>query len=210
MLTKESPRPPVRGLVTAAILAAAISLPTLTATATDTERAELEASAPTVEELRGIVADLGSANDALVADNSSLQQSVSQLEQERDQLRKSFDRFDKLYAPLEADRQLLVELRKSLPETRPEAEAHLGRIRDLALASDPAGLGRIVERLDDSVPAFLDWRFGDYDSVQAYTDAYVETGANAFDSSMEEFRSQVLMSVANRLDSLLTILDRVR
>jgi len=38
----------------------------------------------------------------------------------------------------------------------------------------------------------------------------VETGANAFDSSMEEFRSQVLMSVANRLDSLLTILDRVR
>ena len=210
MLTKEPPRPPVRGFVTAAILAAAMSLPALTATATDAERAELEGSAPTVEELRGIVADLDNANDVLVADNSSLQQTVSQLEQERDQLRKSLDRFDKLYSPLEADRQLLVELRKTLPETRPEAEAQLARIRDLALASDPAGLGRIVKRLDDAVPTFLDWRFGDYDSVQAYTDAYVETGANAFDSSMEEFRSEVLMSVANRLDSLLTILDRVR
>jgi ABC-type transporter Mla subunit MlaD len=210
MLTKESPRLPVRGLVTAAILAAAMSLPALTATATDAERAELNGSAPTVEELRGIVADLGSVNDALAADNSSLQQTVSQLEQERDQLRKSLDRFDKLYAPLEADRQLLVELRKSLPETRPEAEAQLARIRDLALASDPARLGRIIDRLDDAVPTFLDWRFGDYGSVQAYTDAYVETGANAFDSSMEEFRSEVLMSVANRLDSLLTILDRVR
>ena len=210
MLTKESPRLPVRGFVTAAILAAAMSLPALTATATDAERAELEGSAPTVEELRGIVADLDSANDVLVADNSSLQHTVSQLEQERDQLRTSLDRFDKLYSPLEADRQLLVELRKTLPETRPEAEAQLARIRDLALASDPAGLGRIVKRLDDAVPTFLDWRFGDYDSVQAYTDAYVETGANAFDSSMEEFRSEVLMSVANRLDSLLTILDRVR
>ncbi len=196
MLTKESARPPVRGFVTAVVLATAMSLPALTATATDAERAELEGSAPTVEELR--------------ADNSSLQQTVSQLEQERDQLRKSLDRFDKLYSPLEADRQLLVELRKALPETRPEAEAQLARIRDLALASDPAGLGRIVKRLDDAVPTFLDWRFGDYDSVQAYTDAYVETGANAFDSSMEEFRSEVLMSVANRLDSLLTILDRVR
>lgn len=163
-----------------------------------------------VNELRTLVDDLSTANEALQADNTTLQQSVESLSQERDRLQASLTRFDSLYDPLEADRQLLFELRKGLPETRPEAEAQLTRIRNLALSSNPRKLGQLVSRVDDAAPAFFDWRFTQFTSTQEATEAYINSGANAFDSSMNEFRNEVLLSVANRLDGLLTIIDRVR
>ena len=210
MLTQDSPRRPLRGIAAAVVMAATMLIPAGAAVATETELAEIEQAAPTVDELRTVVDDLNLANDVLVADNSVLQQTVDELLRERDRLRASLGRFDDLYTPLEADRQLLFELRKNLPETRPEVEAQLVRIRSLALTADPARLGQLVDRVDDAAPAFLDWRFGDFETTQEINDAYIETGANAFDSSMDDFRSEVLMSVANRLDGLLTILDRVR
>jgi hypothetical protein len=164
----------------------------------------------TLTELRTLVDDLSFANDVLQADKSTLQQSIDSLSLERDRLQDSLRHFDDLYDPIEADRQLLFELRKGLPETRPEAEAQLTRIRNLALSSNPARLGQLVDRVDDAAPAFLDWRFAQFTSSQAATEAYVNSGANAYDSSMDEFRDEVLMSVANRLDGLLTVLDRVR
>jgi len=231
MLTPDHPRRRSRGLAAAMVLAAMLLVPASATMAMDAGSAELPPSGPemtdvqaTVDELRTLVDDLSLANDALAADNASLQQTVdafaadnARLEQtadalaaERDQLQGSLRRFDELYEPLEADRQLLFELRKGLPETRPEAEAQLERLRDLALASDPASLGQLVDRVTDTAPAFLDWRFGDFSTTQEFSSAYVESGANAFDTSMEEFRSEVLRSVANRLDGLLTILDRAR
>ena len=209
MLTQESPRRPVRGLAVAAVMAALMLTPASGALAAHAGTAEVEPTA-SVDELRTMVDDLHLANDSLTRDNTALQQAIDELERERDELRDSLGRFDELYAPLEADRQLLFELRKDLPETRPEVEAQLDRIRSLALTSDPARLGRVVDRLDDAAPAFLDWRFGEYVTPQEINEAYIETGANAFDSSMSEFRSEALMSVANRLDGLLTILDRAR
>lgn len=198
-------------------MAAALSIPAAATAAMDAVSAELEPVTTdlaqvqaTLAEMRTRLDDLVLANDALVADNSSLTQVVDALSTERDRLQDSLRYFDDLYAPLEADRQLLFELRKGLPETRPEAEAQLARIRSLALASDPARLGRLIDRVDDAAPAFLDWRFGEFSSTQDFSTAYIDTGANAFDSSMEEFRSEVLMAVANRLDGLLTTLDRVR
>jgi len=210
MLTQESPRRPLRGIAAALVMAAAALMPATAVMATDAGLAETEQVAPTVDELRTMVDDLSTANDTLSADNTALQQAIDELQHERDRLRNSLSRFDDLYSPLEADRQLLFELRKELGETRPEAEAQLDRMRSLALSSDPARLGQLVDRLDDATPAFLDWRFGEFETAQEISEAYVETGANAFDSSMEDFRSEVLMSVANRLDGLLTILDRIR
>jgi hypothetical protein len=145
-----------------------------------------------------------------VASNTDLQATVDELSQERDRLAASIDRFEKLYEPIESDRKFLLELRKSMPETRPEAEAQLERIRSYALTSDPQRLGQLVDRVDETAPAFLDWRFGEFASSADFSAAYVESGANAFDSSFEELRSEALRTVANRLDGLLTILDRVR
>lgn len=217
MLMQELPHRRFRGLAAATLLAGLMLVPTGAAMAMDTGTAEVDANqtvaepiTATVDELRTLVDDLSLANDALLSDNSDLQQTVDALGQERDRLAHSLGRFDDLYDPLESDRKLLFELRKGLPETRPEAEAQLVRIRSLALSSDPQRLGQLVDRVDAAAPAFLDWRFGEFDTTQEFSTAYVETGANAFEASYDELRDEVLMSVANRLDGLLTILDRVR
>ena len=221
MLTLDHPRRRLRGLAASMVMLASLLVPAsataMDAPAADAAAAELDpamgdpvAMAATVEELRLLVDDLSLDNQALQADNETLQQTVEALAHERDRLRGSLQRFDDLYEPLEADRQLLFELRKGMPETRPEAEAQLERIRSLALSSDPARLGQLVDRMEDTAPAFLDWRFGEFSNSAEFSSAYIETGANAFDTSMEEFRSEVLRSVANRLDGLLTTLDRVR
>lgn len=198
-------------------MAATMLVPASATMAMDASAAELDPvgtdalqAGATADELRTLIEDLVLANDALQADNSSLRQNVDAISLERDRLLGSLERFDDLYGPIEADRQLLVELRKGLPETRPEAEAQIDRIRSLALSADPGRLGQLVDRIDDAAPAFLDWRFGEFDSTDDFTNAYIDSGANAFDTSMEDFRSEVLMSVSNRLDGLLTILDRVR
>jgi hypothetical protein len=198
--------------LTVLLLVPASATLAMDAGAAEIEPAEAEAAHTQSDlgELRMLIEDLSLANDSLRADNMSLQQTVDTLSLERDRLQESVRRFDALYDPLEADRQLLFELRKSLPETRPEAEAQLERIRNLALSSDPARLGQVVDRVSAAAPAFLEWRFGEFDTEAEFSAAYVGTGANAFESTFEEFRSEVLMSVATRLDGLLTILDRVR
>jgi len=179
---------------------------------TDAEMVEqdLVPDAASAAELRALVNDLSTRNDALAADNDTLQRAVEDLSLERDRLADSLHRFDDLYGPLEADRQLLFELRKDLPETRPEAEAQLDRIRSLALASNPSRLGQLVDRVGEVAPDFFDWRFTDFSSAEEASQAYIGSGASAFDSSMNEFRNEVLMSVANRLDGILTVIDRIR
>ena len=216
MLMQELPHRRLRGLAAATSLAVLLLVPT-GAAAIDAGTAEVEtgpadsvAATATIDELRTLVEDLSLANDALSASNADLQATLDSLAQERDRLAASIQRFDDLYDPLESDRQLLFELRKEMPETRGEAEARLKRIRDLALTSDPQRLGQLVDRVDEAAPAFLDWRFGEFESSTDFTQSYVESGANAFDATFEELESEALMTVANRLDSLLTILDRVR
>ena len=216
MQMQELPHRRLGGLLAATLLGGLLLLPA-GAAAMDTGTAEVEPVSPdgvvasaSIDELRTLVEDLTTANDALVASNTDLQATIDSLAAERDRLAASIERFDKLYEPIEADRKFLLELRKSMPETRPEAEAQLQRIRSYALSSDPQRLGQLVDRVDEATPAFLDWRFGEFDSSAEFSAAYVDTGANAFDSSFEELRSEALRTVANRLDGLLTILDRVR
>jgi hypothetical protein len=171
---------------------------------------EIELDEATADELRAIVADLGARNDALEADNTSLHLQVDELSGERDQLARSLSHLDEVYDGLEADRQLLFELRKGLPETRPEAEAQLERMRTLALLSNPSRLGQIIDRVAETAPDFFDWRFTEFTSADEATRAYIDSGANAFDASMTDFRNEVLLSIANRLDGLLTVIDRLR
>jgi chromosome segregation ATPase len=161
-------------------------------------------------DLRAQLDDLRLRFDELSADNTSLQQAVDDLSAERDQMARTLSLYEDTYEPMEPDRQLLFELRKDLPETRPEAEAQLERMRSLALAADPAHLGQLVDRLEEAAPAFLDWRFSDHASDAEAAQTYVDSGASAFDTTMSEFRNEVLLSVANRLDGILTAIDRVR
>lgn len=161
-------------------------------------------------ELHAQLEDLTLRYDELLADHASLEATLAEVSSERDQLARTLERFDDSYGPMEADRQLLLELRKEAPETRPEAEAQLERIRRLALTADSAHLGQLVDRLGEAAPDYLDWRYAEHLDPATAAQAYVDSGANAFDSTMSEFRNEVLLSVAGRLDGILTVIDRVR
>lgn len=164
-----------------------------------------------VDELSAQNSELSGENEALAQEREQLQQQLDSLTTERDRLAEGLTRFESLYQPLEADRQLLLALRKPLEDlSRADAEKHIARVRALAEDSDPSALGRISDRVGEAAPAFLEWRDQEFTSTEEASRAFVESGAGAFTSTMQEFQNSVLLSVATRLDSLLSILDRVR
>jgi hypothetical protein len=198
-----------------AALATEPAPPDVGAVAPELRLAEAEAL---VTELRSQVdalletnAELTELNLSLTGENDQLQQQVDAIARERDALAEGLNRFEDLYEPLEADRKLLLDLRKPIEDlTRPEAEQHLRRVRDLAIASNPSGLGQLADRLGEATPAFLDWRETEFASTEEATRSFVESGASAFTDTLEEFEDRVLLSVSNRLDGLLNLLDRAR
>jgi len=129
---------------------------------------------------------------------------------ERDRLEALLTAFDDLYDPMEADRQLLVELRKPLPEERSVAEAYLARIGQLAVLSDPARLGQPASRIRETAPSFLEWRDGAFASPAERDAAFLTSGAAGFGTDFDELKNAILLTVANRLDALLTLRDRIR
>jgi hypothetical protein len=147
---------------------------------------------------------------ALQAKIDELTAQVGGLTAERDRLLAAVALFDALYDPMEADRLLLTELRKQLPATRPEAEAYLDRMQRLALISDPARLGPVASRVKEVAPIYLDWRDQQFATPQEANAAYLESGASGFDTNWTLFRNAVLMTVSNRLDVVLSVLDRVK
>jgi hypothetical protein len=114
-----------------------------------------------------------------------------------------------LRGTLAADRVLLAALRKDVPISRDEGEAFVARVVDLALASDPASLGVIVSRVREAAPAWLEWREGQYTTAQEAADAYARSGAAAFDASWENLHDAVLLTVMNRLDTIIDLADRI-
>jgi TolA-binding protein len=138
------------------------------------------------------------------------QTEVRRLTVERDRLRDALAGIADLYDPMESDRQLLLELRKQLPEERVDAESYLTRMQTLALESDPTRLSQLASRVKETAPVFLEWRQTDYPTPAEANQAYLDSGASGFSTDFEEFRSAILLTVANRLDALLTLQDRVR
>jgi hypothetical protein len=110
---------------------------------------------------------------------------------------------------LSADRALLAELRKDVPSTKDAGAAFVDHVAQLALTSDPAGLGVIVSRVRDAAPAWLDWRDGQYTTTQEAAEAYAQSGAAAFDVSWESLHDAVLLTVVNRLDTIIDLADRI-
>ncbi len=115
-----------------------------------------------------------------------------------------------LIDPLVAGRLLLIELRKDLPSTRGEAERYLARVEDLALATDPARLGVMVSRLREAVPVFLDWRDQRFSSQAEASTAYLESGAAAFDATWSTLQDAILLSIADRIDTIVGLVDEMQ
>jgi hypothetical protein len=120
------------------------------------------------------------------------------------------DAMDKGYDSMEAARQLLLELRKDLPDRREDAEAYLDKIQHLATEADATNLGQPAKRVLETAPTFLDWRDGTYTSQAERDAAFLTSGAAGFATDFTQLKDAVLLSVANRLDALLSLRDRIR
>ena len=75
---------------------------------------------------------------------------------------------------------------------------------------NPSRLGQLVDRVEQAAPAFLDWRFSEFASVGGGHAGLHRQRRQRLRRDMTEFRNEVLLSVANRLDGLLTVIDRAR
>jgi hypothetical protein len=132
---------------------------------------------------------------------------VAEVRAERDRLQQLLDRVVRQEAQFEADRLLLTELRKDLPETREEAELYLLRLQRLAAISDPARLAPLSTRMLSTGSIYLEWRHDAFESPEARSRAFAETGAHGFPTAFTNFRNAVLLTVSNRIEGLLILIE---
>ncbi len=119
-----------------------------------------------------------------------------------DASRRSFGPIDinQFIDSLEADRRLLVEIRKEVPTTRNEAENYLVRLKELSTLSDPVRLVPLANRVLSQAPIYFDWVDGEFESQEEQVAEYYIGGARGFHFALEAFKSAVMFTLINRLD----------
>ena len=101
---------------------------------------------------------------------------------------------------LDADRLLLSEIRKIVPESRDEAEGYLERLKMLAGKSDPLRLVPLADRLLDQAPIYFDWLDREFENQDEQVMEYYVGGARGFSFALENFKTAVMFTIMNRLD----------
>ena len=104
-------------------------------------------------------------------------------------------------AAAEADRRLLAELRKMVPENRQEAEIFLARLKKLAERADPVRLAPRANRVLEQAPIYYDWLETEFETAEEQIYEYYIGGAQGFSRALQEFQNAVLMTAINRLDT---------
>lgn len=119
-----------------------------------------------------------------------------------DASRRSFGPIDinQFIDSLEADRRLLVEIRKEVPTARGEAENYLARLKELSALSDPVRLVPLANRVLSQAPIYFDWVDGEFESPEEQVAEYYIGGARGFHFALEAFKSAVMFTLINRLD----------
>jgi hypothetical protein len=149
----------------------------------------------------------GAAGDPTLEDQlAAANARIAQLEAQNERIDDLLGAFDDMYDGMEAERQLLIPI----PEEREPAEAYIQRLQTLAVVSDPTRLGQPASRLLETAPTYLDWRDGDYPTQAERDAAFLSSGAAGFGRDFDELEQAVLLTVANRLDALLNLRDRIR
>lgn len=101
---------------------------------------------------------------------------------------------------MEADRRLLSEIRKEVPDVRQEAEMYLDRLKNLAARSDPIKLVPLVNRVMSQAPIYFEWLEREFEDQEEQVSEYYVGGARGFHFALENFKSAVMMTIINRLD----------
>ena len=118
-----------------------------------------------------------------------------------------------MYESLDSHRLLLLELRREAPADREESLAYWSNIHSVAVDANPA-LSSEAEKVLIRIDNYYTWKDGGpnpSDSVDEYLDwqkAYAPSGAEAFEEATLIFNQQALLSVVNRIDTVLALLDQ--
>lgn len=137
--------------------------------------------------------------DAKTVEIASLQREVRSLNVQAKGLGE--EALGKLRNQLEADRLLLVELRKDTPVTQADATTMWENVRRLAARSDPSLVAK-AERVSRAVPAYYTWRESNFTSTQEAAIAFLLTGANQFEDASDNFWKSFLAILIDRLDTV--------
>jgi septal ring factor EnvC (AmiA/AmiB activator) len=106
--------------------------------------------------------------------------------------------------PMDSDRLLLVELRKSMPNTLDEAVKYWKSVKDQAVKSDPA-LGTKVDRVIRLLPTYFDWIDGTYTDTCDSVLAFFDSGAVEFGTMSGDLQNDIFLVMINRMDSAINL-----
>ena len=99
---------------------------------------------------------------------------------------------------IEADRLLLVEMRKELPDDRREAFAFWNNVKELAAVSD-ASLVAKANNVITALPAYFNFLETDFDNQQDAVLTFQLTGASDYETASDEFWRAFALSLIDRL-----------
>ena len=120
---------------------------------------------------------------------------------------------EEMYDSLDRHRLLLLELRKDTPMDRDDSLAYWSNVHRVAADANPA-LSSPAEKVLVRIDNYYTWKDGGpnpSDSVDDYLNwrkAYAPSGAEAYDEATLVFNQQALLSVVNRIDTVLSLLDQ--
>ena len=120
--------------------------------------------------------------------------------------------FRDLPVTLEQHRVMLVELRKSLPETREGTAGYWYNMKNIATKADPS-LSSSVDRVILKIDNYYDWSDdnpGNQSSAQAFLQwqsDYRSSGAIAYEEATVAFTKDSLQSVITKLESIVLMYD---
>jgi alkylation response protein AidB-like acyl-CoA dehydrogenase len=103
-------------------------------------------------------------------------------------------------AAMDADRLLLFEVRKDLPQVRSEADTYMKRLKELAALSDPVHLVPKVNRMMEQAPIYFDYVEKNIQNQNDAANEYVVGGARGFIVAFQDFQGAVLLTAINRLE----------
>ena len=103
-------------------------------------------------------------------------------------------------AEMDADRLLLAEIRKDLPQKRDEADAYMKRLKELAGKADPADLVPKVNRMMEQAPTYYDYLEKNIQNQNDAQNEYAVGGARGFLIAFQDLQNAVLLTVINRLE----------
>ncbi len=171
------------------------------------EMAELSQQLDELRQAVGITGGTGAAGSSADAEVIELGQSITDrvLAQTRATgTERTIRSIESVAARFETDRLLLAEMRKTPPRDPLEAQRFWANIEPMALKSDPS-LGPLLNRVERSLPAYLDWLTSAPGSDPEAALGFLQSGASNYLRAVDEFWQGVLLVVIDRIDVLVDL-----